>query len=239
MELFYSDSIGPTSLRLTPDDSAHCARVLRHRAGDSINVVDGAGNLYECVITDDSPKAVSADIVNIIKGWHSHDYNLTMAVCPTKNNERFEWFVEKATEMGLDTISPVIGERSERKVYKTDRARKIVLSAAKQSLKAAFPAVDEPVSVREFIKTHGSGARYIAYCFENDEAPRHSLAAELADSKETEITILIGPEGDFSPAEAALALQHGYIPVHLGDSRLRTETAALTAAAMVYTSFIK
>lgn len=238
MEIFYSDTVLGSTLVLTPDDSQHCARVLRHREGDAINVIDGEGNMYECRITNDNPKMVQADIVSVHRNWHSHPYHLIMAVCPTKNNDRYEWFIEKATEVGVDRICPVIGDRSERRVYKTDRARKIVLSAAKQSLKALFPTVDEPVEVGEFIASHGSGARYIACCFEDEAHPRISLAEAIAKEKPEEVTILIGPEGDFSPEELAKALEAGYVPVHLGESRLRTETAAVVAAVQVYSTAI-
>jgi len=233
MEIFYSDSIEGSSLVLTPEDSLHCARVLRHREGDTIAVVDGEGAMYECRIVSADPKAVRALVEAEHQGWHAHPYRLTMAVCPTKNNERFEWFVEKATEIGVDRICPMIGERSERKVYKTDRARKIVVSAAKQSLKAAFPAVCEPVSVREFVCAPREGVKLIAYCFEDESTPRLSLSQAIPPETQ-EVTILIGPEGDFSPAEARLAIENGYAPIHLGASRLRTETAAVVAATEVY-----
>lgn len=236
MEIFYSDYIVGASLVLTADDSVHCSRVLRHREGDTINVVDGRGAMYVCRITNGNPKMVTADIIDRIEGWHSHPYRLTMAVCPTKNNERFEWFIEKATEIGVDRICPVIGDRSERRVYKTERAVKLVMSAGKQSLKALFPSVDETVSVREFIASSPEGARYIACCYEDAEHPRISLAEALEMSDEKEITILIGPEGDFSPEELKASIEAGFQPVHLGSSRLRTETAAVVAATEVYCS---
>lgn len=238
MEIFYSDTVLGQSLVLTADDSQHCVRVLRHREGDVINAVDGEGNRYECRISNDNPRMVQADIISVEHGWHSHPYRLTMAVCPTKNNDRYEWFIEKATEVGVDRICPVIGDRSERRVYKTERARKIVLSAAKQSLKALFPSVDEPVAVREFIAAQGEGARYIACCFEDEDHPRISLSEAIAKSPDKDITILIGPEGDFSPEELKAAIAAGYVPVHLGQSRLRTETAAVVAAVQVYSSII-
>lgn len=243
MIIFYSDKVQAASLELTPEDSQHCAKVLRHREGDAICVIDGMGTMYECTITSASPKCVSARIDERHIGWNSHPYRLTMAVCPTKNNDRFEWFLEKAVEIGVDRIVPLIGEHSERKVYKTDRARKIAVSAAKQSLKGAVPEIAEPVSAKEFLRADGLGtaaARFIAYCFEDPSAPRISLSDMLAavapsEGKEIpEIVVLIGPEGDFSPAEASLAMENGYKPVHLGESRLRTETAALVATTMVY-----
>ena len=136
MEIFYANEINGGLALLDADESAHCVRVLRHRVGDEVTVVDGIGNMYRCRLSDDSPKGAAAEILETVPGCGGHSYSLNMAVCPTKNNDRFEWFVEKATELGVDVVSPVIGERSERKVFKAERSRKIVLSAMKQSLKA-------------------------------------------------------------------------------------------------------
>ena len=216
------------------DESGHCVKVLRHRAGDIISVIDGCGTLYKCKITNDSHKGVEAMVLESNENWGSHAYNLHMAVCPTKNNDRYEWFAEKACEIGLDEISPVIGEHSERRIFKTARIEKILVSAAKQSLKGAIPVVNEPVSVKEFITTEREGLKLIAYCFEDDRVPRRSIKEVLQTYEGTDITVLIGPEGDFSHEEAELAIANGFTPVHLGDSRLRTETAALTAVAAAY-----
>ena len=164
------------------------------------------------------------------------------AGCGTKNNDRFEWFAEKTCEIGFDVLSPVFGDHSERKILKTARVEKILVSAAKQSLKAAIPVVNEPVSVKEFIKEAAGddkSLKLIAYCFEDERAPRRSLKEVLNAFEGTDITVMIGPEGDFSRAEAEAALEAGFIPVHLGESRLRTETAALTAAASVYFRYMK
>ena len=239
MELFYSRDIEGGICRLDQDESGHCIKVLRHRAGDEISVIDGCGTLYRCRITSDSPKGVEAMVVSSEEGWGGHPYRLHMAVCPTKNNDRYEWFAEKACEIGIDMVSPVIGEHSERRIFKTARLEKILVSAAKQSLKGAVPAVNEPISVKEFIETHGVAGqdgtlRLIAYCFEDENVPRRSIKEVLSGFEGEEIIVLIGPEGDFSRAEAELALSNGFIPVHLGDSRLRTETAALTAVSAVY-----
>ena len=238
MELFYSRDIQGGICRLDQDESGHCIKVLRHRAGDEISVIDGCGTLCRCRITVDSPKGVEAMVLSSEEGWGGHPYRLHMAVCPTKNNDRYEWFAEKACEIGLDEISPVIGEHSERRIFKTARLEKILVSAAKQSLKGAVPAVNEPVSVKEFILEHAAqgcdSLKLIAYCFEDENVPRRSIKEVLAGYEGEEIVILIGPEGDFSRAEAELALSNGFIPVHLGDSRLRTETAALTAVSAVY-----
>jgi 16S rRNA (uracil1498-N3)-methyltransferase len=236
MELFYSRDIEGGICRLDQDESGHCVKVLRHRAGDEISVIDGCGTLYRCRISVDSPKGVEAMVLSSEEGWGSHPYRLHMAVCPTKNNDRYEWFAEKACEIGLDEVSPVIGEHSERRVFKTARIEKILVSAAKQSLKGAVPAVNEPVSVKEFIENaaDSSALKLMAYCFEDERAPRRSIKDVLAEYNGDEIIILIGPEGDFSRAEAELGLSRGFIPVHLGDSRLRTETAALAAVSAVY-----
>ncbi|MBO4340916.1 MAG: 16S rRNA (uracil(1498)-N(3))-methyltransferase [Bacteroidales bacterium] len=231
MELFYAYEVTGKACRLDADESTHCVRVLRHREGDEIDVVDGRGSLYHCRITSDNPKGAEAEVLSREENWHSHPYRLTVGCCPTKNNDRFEWFVEKATELGVDTIIPLIGERSERKVYKTERPRRIALSAAKQSLKARIPVIEEPVEVSDFVKQDRGGVKLIAYCFQG-ETPRMSISDAMEGK--TDITVLIGPEGDFSPEEAALAIAHGYIPVHLGPSRLRTETAAVTAVEAVY-----
>jgi 16S rRNA (uracil1498-N3)-methyltransferase len=212
-------------------------RVLRHRTGDEVCVVDGLGNMMRCRLTDDSPKGAEATVVQTFPGWGSHPYHLTMAVCPTKNNDRYEWFVEKATEVGVDVVLPVIGERSERKVFKPERCRKIALSAMKQSLKASLPAIEDPLPLKDFI-TRAEGLKMICCCFEG-ETPRRSVSQVLEGAPEgCRISILIGPEGDFSPEEVQLAVEHGFVPVHLGPSRLRTETAALTAVMSVYLDFI-
>ena len=269
MEIFYSDNIDGGFVRLDAEESAHCVRVLRHREGDAIVVVDGAGCKYDCTITSvasvpsnviagrdrQSPAkhsipAVVARIDSSEPGWHGHPYRLTMAVCPTKNIDRYEWMVEKLTEIGVDRIVPVIGDRSERRVLKTDRLRRLIVSAGKQSLKALFPSLDEPVRVRDFVAASTSTLKFIAYC--SDEVqPRASLSSLIAEQLKViadqskvvadpdrqaplDISVLIGPEGDFSPEEVRAAMGAGFIPVHLGESRLRTETAAIVAATAVY-----
>jgi 16S rRNA (uracil1498-N3)-methyltransferase len=176
-----------------------------------------------------------------ISDWGSHPYFLHLAVCPTKNNDRYEWFAEKACEIGFDRLSPIIGDHSERRVLKTARVEKILVSAAKQSLKASVPGVDDPASVKEFIKSQAdsNALKLIAYCFEDERIPRRSIKDVLQSHDGHEIVVMIGPEGDFSHEEAELALAAGFIPVHLGASRLRTETAALAAAAAAYFQFMQ
>ena len=240
MELFYSRDIEGGICRLDQDESGHCIKVLRHRTSDEISVIDGCGTLYRCRITADSHKGVEAMIVESEENWGSHPYRLHMAVCPTKNNDRYEWFAEKACEIGFDVLHPVIGEHSERRVLKTQRVEKILVSAAKQSLKAAVPVVNEPVSVKDFIKDcqDKDALKLIAYCFDDENMPRRSIKDALSDFQGQEIVVMIGPEGDFSKHEADLAMEAGFIPVHLGDSRLRTETAALAAVSAVYFRFM-
>ncbi len=233
MEVFYSPEIKNGVCVLPEEESTHCVRVLRHREGDEIFVIDGLGTLYTCRLTDASPKAAVAQVLREEPDWGAHPYFLEMAVCPTKNIDRYEWFAEKATELGLDVIAPVIGDHSERKVFKSDRLRRILLAASKQSLKGAVPEVQEPVSVRQYIlDAPESALKIICCCFEG-EVPRTSIN-DVLDGNLQKIIILIGPEGDFSREEAALAVSRGFIPVHLGPSRLRTETAALTAVEAVY-----
>lgn len=280
MEIFYSKDIEGDICRLDADESAHCIKVLRHRKGDIISVIDGTGNMMKCRLSEDSPKGAVAEIMETVPDWGGHPYRLHLAVCPTKNNDRYEWFAEKACEIGVDTIVPTTGDRSERKVFKTARIGKILVSAAKQSLKGAVPTVLEPMTVRDFILEYGQsdmesmseGAcpetdsvtetaeragtlRLIAYCFEDGDHPRISIKEALdrlgsdsvqggrdgaaADRNLPDIYIMIGPEGDFSHEEAELALRHGFTPVHLGPSRLRTETAAVTAAEAVYFHFMQ
>ena len=217
MELFFSRDIEGNVCRLDQDESGHCIKVLRHRSGDEISVIDGCGTLYKCRITTDSPKGVEAIVLESEDGWGAHPYRLHLAVCPTKNNDRYEWFAEKACEIGFDELSPVIGEHSERRVLKTARVEKVLISAAKQSLKAVVPAVNEPVSVKEFIAAHSAASddsgkvlRLIAYCFEDENIPRRSIKEVLDGFDGDEIIVMIGP------------------------SRLRTETAALTAASAAY-----
>lgn len=254
MELFYSQEITDGSCFLDEQESRHCVKVLRHRTGDIINVIDGEGSLLECRIVEAS-KRVNLEIISTTPDFGSHNYHLKMAVCPTKNIDRYEWFLEKATEIGVDVVVPVIGEHSERKVINAERCGRILLSAAKQSLKGAVPNLAECCSVKEFILSQGvenlsgSGLKLIAYC---GEATKMSVQESVAnymkcfgsnfssldgEDCKPEVTILIGPEGDFSPGEVELAIENGFIPVHLGASRLRTETAAVVACSWVYSNF--
>ena len=206
MEIFYAYDADGRFCRLDADESGHCCRVLRHRAGDEINVIDGLGTMFRCRLVDDNPKGAEAEVLEAFPGWGGHPYRLTVACCPTKNNDRFEWFVEKATEVGVDRIVPLIGDRSERKVYKTDRALRIALSATKQSLKSRIPEIVEPLSVKDFLlhdapvlPCHSEPAeqvkeslKLIAYCFEGD-TKRISIQEALRAYDGRDVTVLIGP----------------------------------------------
>lgn len=243
MELFYSTEMENGLCTLAEEESRHCAKVLRHAVGDTINVIDGCGSLYTCKILECGKKVVCS-VEQVQENFGAHGYNLTMAVCPTKNIDRYEWFLEKATEMGVDVIAPVIGEHSERRIIKPERLEKILVSAAKQSLKGAIPVLQEAVSVKQFIKEHAEvpGVKLIAYCGEQEKVTLAQAVKEAVGmatvnndfSGKPALAILIGPEGDFSPAEVDAAIAAGFRPLTLGSSRLRTETAAVAAVAGVY-----
>ena len=238
MELFYSAEVKNGICTLTEEESRHCAKVLRHTAGDIINVIDGSGTLYTCKIME-CGKQVVCSVEQMQENFGTHNYHLTMAVCPTKNIDRYEWFLEKATEMGLDAVVPVIGEHSERKIIKPERLEKILVSAAKQSLKGAIPQLHEAITVKQFIKDSTSlpGIKLIGYCGEQEKISLAQAVKEAyadAAGNIPYITILIGPEGDFSPAELDAATAAGFKPLTLGESRLRTETAAIASVAGVY-----
>ena len=243
MELFFSTEIGKERLTLRGKEAEHCAKVLRHKVGDTLFVIDGRGGLYRCLISEitlakkGEPK-VECSIEELSVGVGGRNYSLTMAVCPTKNMERFEWFVEKATELGVDRIIPIVSEHSIRTTVKKERVEAVALSATKQSLKSYLPEIEECMSVKDFLhRDFENTLKLIAHCEEGDKKSireRLAEAASGASSKGRRVVVMIGPEGDFSPEEAALARERGWIPVQLGPSRLRTETAAVTAVTAVY-----
>ena len=242
MELFYSRDIAAGGRTLDQEESNHCIRVLRHTLGDVIHVVDGCGCLYECRIDDASPKAVGFTVLKMEENYGSHPYELRMAVAPPKNIDRFEWFAEKATEIAVDRITPLFGDYSERKVFKKERCERIVVAAAKQSHKGAIPKLDDAVSVREFLSGafDSDVARFICYCDDTDflGVPKISIREAIARAACDKYAVMIGPEGDFSREEMRLAVEKGWQPVSLGTSRLRIETAALTAVAAIYLNYI-
>ncbi len=223
MHLFYTPEINSALYTLSEEESKHCIKVLRLQKDDVIYLVDGKGGFFKTRIVDEHPKRCTVEVVESTREYGKRNHYLHIAVAPTKNMERLEWFLEKATEIGIDEITPVICQRSERKEVKTERLNKIIESAMKQSIKAYHPQLNEAIPLKEFLKKKHSGDKYIAHCIEE------STRATLQVSGSQHYLILIGPEGDFSPEEVELAMKSGYIPITLGESRLRTETAALQA----------
>ncbi len=231
MQLFYHPELSTSDTQFTFDkiESKHIVRVLRKKEGDQLLITNGKGSLFtsEIVIADD--KKCSANIIKIEEKEKPWNYYLHIAIAPTKNNDRLEWFLEKATEIGIDEITPIICERSERKVIKTERLQKIIESASKQSLKYNFPKLNQPVKFLEFVNSNSSSQKFIANC--EDNSTRNPLSKVLGTEKN--ILILIGPEGDFSSNEIKKAKELKFLPVTLGESRLRTETAGLVATHTV------
>ena len=216
------------SFTLSEEESQHAVRVLRLQAGDELEVVDGAGGYYLAVVTNPHPKHCEFQIKETITEYGKRDYRLHIAIAPTKNIERLEWFIEKCTEIGVDEITPILCRFSERKIIKPERLEKIIVSAAKQSLKAYFPILNPMCSFRDFIQQTTVSQKFIAHCYEQDKQLLQRVYQKSFDA-----VILIGPEGDFSPEEVQAAIQHQFHPVSLGSSRLRTETAGIAACHTV------
>ena len=229
MQLFYNPNITDiaTSFTFDKEESKHIVKVLRKSVGDVLSITNGNGWLFDAEIINADLKKCLVNITTS-KQQPKKDYKLHLAVAPTKMNDRFEWFLEKATEIGIDTITPILCDHSERKVIKLDRFEKVLQSAMKQSLQCYLPTINELTCYNSFISQDFIGQRFIAHC---EETYRKSLKQELQPNKD--ITILIGPEGDFSVKEIEMALQQNFIPVTLGNTRLRTETAAIVACHSV------
>ncbi len=232
MQLFYDPNIvsSQTTYTLNDEESKHCIRVLRLTVNDIIHITDGKGNMFRCRIDDPAPKKCTVIIEEQTKNYNQPCYKLTMAVAPTKANERYEWFVEKATEIGIYSIIPVICFQSERRTIKTERIERVANSAMKQSLKAYMPIIEEPIKFSELIGRPFDGDKFIAHCNADSQI---ALLKELANPKRDTL-ILIGPEGDFSVSEVELARQHGFKTISLGDTRMRTETAAIAATHTLF-----
>ncbi|AEH02434.1 16S rRNA (uracil(1498)-N(3))-methyltransferase [Lacinutrix sp. 5H-3-7-4] len=229
MQLFYSPDISKNQDQFTfsKEESRHIVKVLRKRDGDILHITNGKGDVFTAVILIAAIKSCTVEIKEVVT-QNPLNYNLHLAVAPTKMNDRYEWFLEKATEIGISSITPIICDHSERKVIKEDRFEKILQSAMKQSLSAYLPKLNPAIAFKEFLKQDFNSALYIAHC---EETNKKSLKKVLQTN--TDITILIGPEGDFSTKEIELALANNYIPVTLGETRLRTETAAIVACHSV------
>jgi len=227
MTLFYVPNLATANV-LTEEESLHAVKVLRLQTGDYIIVVDGVGGYHKARITLAHHKRCAFDILESQLEFGKRDYKLHIAIAPTKNMERLEWFVEKATEIGIDEITPIICRFSERKMVKDERLEKIIVSAAKQSVKAYFPKLNPQCSFDELMKNHQASQKFIAHCYEQD---KRLFQTEI--SKSSDVLVLIGPEGDFSEEEVQKAVTLGFIPVSLGESRLRTETAGVVACHTV------
>lgn len=229
MQLFYNPEVSENSTQFSfnREESKHIIKVLRKSAGDTLHITNGKGWLFRAEVTVSDIKKCMVRIISKVF-QEKRSYRLHMAVAPTKMNDRYQWFLEKATEIGIDSITPIICKHSERKVIKTERLEKILQSAMKQSLHCYLPKLNEATSFKDFMNETFSGDRFIAHC---EETEKISLKDVLQPEKD--ITILIGPEGDFSLKEIEQAIHHGFKPVTLGKTRLRTETAAIVACHSV------
>ncbi len=226
MHIFYSPDINGDTAILSTEESGHCIRVLRLRLHEHVQLMDGKGGFYEAEITDASASACRLNILKPIHYNHSRSFKLHIAIAPTKNTDRFEWFVEKSVEIGIDTITPLLCQRSERRVLKTERLNKLIVSTMKQAINPVKPELNEMMDFKSFIKILPVSAtnQFIAHCERQDLKPLKNSIIQGSD-----ITILIGPEGDFSHEEILLAEKLGLLSVSLGKTRLRTETAGITA----------
>ncbi|WP_420600886.1 16S rRNA (uracil(1498)-N(3))-methyltransferase [Flagellimonas sp.] len=229
MQLFYNPSLDNSFKQFffSSEESKHIVKVLRKKEGDVLHITNGKGYLFEAEILIADPKKCKAQIISEDKTVPKR-YKLHLVVAPTKMNDRYEWFLEKATEIGVDEITPIICERSERKIIKLERMERVILSAMKQSLQTMLPKLNPPISYNDYLQQEIKGLKFIAHC---EEGEKMELKRRVAADKD--VTILIGPEGDFSTSEIALAKENGFVSVSLGNTRLRTETAAIVACSTV------
>jgi len=224
MQLFYAPELKGEFHTLEEQESKHCIKVLRKKAGDTINLTDGKGNMFLAELTNENSRRCELKVIETKREYGKRNYHIHLAVAPTKNINRYEWFLEKATEIGVDEITPVLCQRSERKVVKPDRLSKVITAALKQSVKAYHPILNDVIKLKDLIKKDYSEQKFIAYVEEGEHPSLQSVYTKGKDA-----LILIGPEGDFSPEEVSLALKNGFVTVSLGNSRLRSETAGITA----------
>lgn len=226
---FYGPNIETTG-SIPESESVHCCRVLRMKEGDVIFVVDGKGKSFKCEITNAHPKHTGVTILESFTEQKSWPVRIDMAIAPTKNIDRIEWFLEKAVEIGVDSVTMLRCEHSERKYVNLDRLEKIMVSAMKQSLKAEMPELHDMMPINEYVKSVTTTARFMGYC--DADYPRLRLVDQYKSGED--VSILIGPEGDFSPEEVRMAVSSGFVPVSFGDARLRTETAALYSLSAIH-----
>jgi RNA methyltransferase, RsmE family len=230
MQIFYAPDIIGNTYTLDEKESKHLIRVLRMTRGANVRLIDGKGNLYDGIISDPDQNKCTIDITGKIKDFEKRNYSLHIAISPLKNPERFEWFVEKSVELGIDEITPLICRNTEKPGIKSERVNNLIISAMKQSLKANKTVLNEPCSFKDFIKSDLNGILMIAHC----DASRERKKISEVYSKNANSIILIGPEGDFIREEVTSAITMGFFPVHLGPSRLRTETAGVAACHSIY-----
>ncbi|MEA2106189.1 MAG: 16S rRNA (uracil(1498)-N(3))-methyltransferase [Bacteroidota bacterium] len=224
MHLFYTPDLNDTIYTLNEQESKHCIKVLRLSTNDMVQLIDGKGGFFTAKIMEPDPKKCTVEIVETKKDYEKRNHRLHIAIAPTKNNDRLEWFLEKATEIGIDEITPIVCEHSERKVIKPERLEKILVSAMKQSIKAYKPQLNDLIKYTDFIKNPFAGEKFIAHCEDHEKSFLKSRYTVGRD-----VLILIGPEGDFSREEIDEARQNNFTEISLGNSRLRTETAGVVA----------
>jgi 16S rRNA (uracil1498-N3)-methyltransferase len=228
MNLFFREDISSNLIELDAEESRHCIKVLRLRKGDVIHLTDGKGNLAEASIVDDSLRSCSVEIQKRERKPAEKNYHLSIAIAPTKNHDRFEWFIEKVTEIGINEVVPIICSRSERDSVKTERLKNIAIAALKQSQKYFLPEISEPVLFQDYVKRNNAEQKFICTC--EAESSRHFK--NLWQPKQN-YSVLVGPEGDFTQEEVKLATENGFIEVSIGSTRLRTETAGIVACSMI------
>ena len=230
MQIFYAPEISGDTFTLNEKESKHIIRVLRMTKGTTVRLIDGKGNLYEGIIGNPDSRKCSITIKGITRDFEKRDYRLHIAISPLKNQERFEWFVEKSVEIGVDEITPLICRNTEKKGIKAERVNNLIISAMKQSLKASLTILNDICLFNDFVSRDLNGIRMIVCC--TDLVKRRNISEVY--SKSENAVILIGPEGDFSEDEISFSVNHGLLPVHLGQSRLRSETAGVAACHSIY-----
>lgn len=233
MILSISEHIKPTDTSFTfdKDESRHLIKVLRRKEADVVYITDGKGNFFTTSITLANEKKCTVQIDKVEEKPKSRPYHLHIAIAPTKLNDRYEWFLEKAVEIGIDEITPIICKNSERKVLKVDRMKKIIHSAVKQSLQFHVPILNEPISFDAFLEQQNASQKFIAHC--EDENNKQFLQKIVNPNED--VLVLVGPEGDFTPNEINNALEHNFTPITLGQNRLRTETAGVYISTVMTT----
>ncbi len=224
MQLFYVPNISGAKVILNETESKHAIRVLRLSVDDTVQLIDGEGGFYEAIISDAHPKKCQLTITKSQADFEKRNFKLHIAIAPTKNIDRFEWFLEKCTEIGIDEITPLLSEHSERKVVKPERLEKILIAAMKQSLKATLPKLNQLTGLNDVLTNSTYKNKYIAHCNKGEKTHFKDCIIVGEDA-----FILIGPEGDFSHEEVELAKQNGFQGISLGNARLRTETAGVVA----------